>query len=189
MAQTETLMAPDDAAAELRREQDRLAKLWQAYKLQEDELEALRRERPALKQTLDDQERTIAGLRRQQNLLQESAAYKDRHEEADRRNRILLIEVENLNRELRAAQKDLAAHESELNALRSMGVTQETAVQLQQDLQKEQERLAKLFKVYEEQEQELKNAQARLEKWESWFSRMEPAIVALPKFFADAPRA
>jgi chromosome segregation ATPase len=179
MAETETLQA-DDPRAELRREQDRLAKLWQAYKNQEDELEQLRRERPVLVETVAEQDRAIAGLRREQAALKEAAGFKDRHEESDRRNRVLLIEVENLNREVRAANQAVAAHQKEFA---------DKTAQLEADLRKEQERLAKLFKVYEEQEQEAAAAKARLEKWESWFSRMEPAIVALPKFFADAPRA
>jgi chromosome segregation ATPase len=180
MAETEALLATDDARAELRREQDRLAKLWQAFKSQEDELEQLRRERPILVETVAEQDRVIAGLRQEQGALKEAAGFKDRHEEADRRNRILLIEVENLNREVRAAHQSLAASEE---------ATRERVAAVEADLRKEQERLAKLFKVYEEQQQDLEAAKARLAKWESWFSRMEPAVVALPKFFADAPRA
>ncbi|MFO1534485.1 MAG: hypothetical protein ABR586_02345 [Thermoplasmatota archaeon] len=187
MAETETLIA--DPAAELAREQERLAKLWQAYKLQEDELEQLRRERPVLLDTVAEQDKAISALRREQTDLRDAAAYKEKHEETERRNRVLLIEVESLNREVRATTQALARQEAELGELRSVGATKESVLQLQADLLKEQERLAKLFKVYEEQEQEFKAAQARLAKWESWFSRMEPAVVALPKFFADAPRA
>ncbi|MEA3204119.1 MAG: hypothetical protein QOI63_1799 [Thermoplasmata archaeon] len=180
MAETETLLADDDPRAELRREQDRLAKLWQAFKGQEDELEQLRRERPILVDTVAEQDRVIAGLRTEQVALKEAAGFKDRHDEADRRNRILLIEVENLNREVRAAHQAVAAGEE---------AAKQRVAAAEADLLKEQERLAKLFKVYEEQQQELEAARARLAKWESWFGRMEPAITALPKFFADAPRA
>ncbi|HEX2066723.1 MAG TPA: hypothetical protein VHI93_07920 [Candidatus Thermoplasmatota archaeon] len=170
MAETATLLAPaNDASAELRREQERLAKLWQAFKAQEDELEHLRKERFLLKEALAEQERAIAGLREEQATLRQAATHKELHEEAERRNRVLLVEVEGLHRDLRAATERTQAAEA--------------------DLLKEQERLAKLFKVYEEQQQELAAARARLDRWESWFSRMEPAIVALPKFFADAPRA
>src|ERR1051326_7315820 len=105
MPETETLLANDDPRAELRREQDRLAKLWQAFKNQEDELEQLRRERPVLVETVAEQDRVIAGLRREQAGLKEAANAKDLHEEAERRNRILLIEVENLNREIRNANQ------------------------------------------------------------------------------------
>jgi len=178
-----------DPTAELRREQERLAKLWQAYKLQEDELEQLRRERPVLMDTVAEQDKVIATLRGEQATLRDAAAYKEKYEETERRNRVLLIEVESLNRELRATTESLAAHEAELKEFRSVGATKESVQQLQSDLVKEQERLAKLYKVYEEQEAELKAAKAHLAKWESWFSRMEPAITALPKFFADAPRA
>jgi chromosome segregation ATPase len=190
MAETETLLAGnDDARAELRREQDRLAKLWQAYKSQEDELEQLRKERPILVETVAEQDRTIAGLRRDQARLQESGAYKERYEETARQNRVLLIEVENLNRELRTSNQIHADHEKELAELRAVGASKERLEQLERDLLKEQERLAKLFKVYEEQQQELAAAGDRLARWESWFQKLEPAVTSLPRAFADAPRA
>jgi chromosome segregation ATPase len=188
MSQTETTLLTDPAA-ELRREQDRLAKLWQAYKLQEDELNHLRKERPQVADAVAQQELAIANLRRQITELKESAAYQEKHDEMARQNKILLIEVENLNREVRAAQAALADHQGQLGEFHAIGVTKESVVQLQTDLLREQERLAKLYKAYQEQEQELTDAKARLAKWESWFTRMEPAITALPKFFADAPRA
>jgi len=181
MADTETtLLTPDDTAAELRREQDRLAKLWQAFKNQEDELEHLRKERPVMLETVAEQDRAMAKLRAEMATLRQEAGHGDRADELERRNRILLIEVENLNRELRTASHSLEQH--------AKGESDHVA-SLEADLRKEQERLAKLYQVYEEREAELKAAQARLAKWESWFSRMEPAITALPKFFADAPRA
>jgi chromosome segregation ATPase len=181
MAETASLLSTDqDVRAELRREQDRLAKLWQAFKNAEDELEHLRKERPVMLETVADQDRSMAKLRSEMAQLREQAGHSDRAEELERRNRILLIEVENLNREMRAAQHSLEQH--------AKGESAHVA-SLEADLRKEQERLAKLYQVYEEREAELKAAQARLAKWESWFSRMEPAIVALPKFFADAPRA
>ncbi|HUR63802.1 MAG TPA: hypothetical protein VM241_04900 [Candidatus Thermoplasmatota archaeon] len=187
MSQESTLIA--DPAAELRREQDRLAKLWQAYKLQEDELQHLRKERPQVADAVAQQELAIANLRRQIAELKDDAAYKEKHDESARQNKILLIEVENLNRELRAANQALADHQAQLGEFAAVGATKESVVQLQTDLLREQERLAKLYQAYQAQEHELADAKARLAKWESWFTRMEPAITALPKFFSDAPRA
>lgn len=190
MAETAPLLTvDDDVRAELRREQDRLAKLWQAYKSQEDELEQLRKERPVLIDTVAEQDKALAALRREQARLQESGTYKERFEETARQNRVLLVEVEGLNRELRNANQILAGRDAELKELREAGASRERVQQLERDLQKEQERLAKLFKVYEEQQQEFAVARSRLERWEAWFSKMEPTVTALPRFFADAPRA
>jgi chromosome segregation ATPase len=189
----ETALTPPestlDLRAELSREQDRLAKLWQAYKSQEDELEQLRRERPIVMDTVATQDRTLAELRREVARLQESGNFKEKFEETARQNRILLIEVENLNRELRNANQILHDREGELAGLREAGASKEHVERLEKDLQAERERLAKLFKVYEEQQADLATAKDRLDRWESWFSRMEPAVTSIAKSFADSPRA
>jgi chromosome segregation ATPase len=52
--------------------------------------------------------------------------------------------------------------------------------------QKEQERLAKLYKIYEDTTTELKQAKETLKKWETWFSDnrayVEKAADAFSKF-------
>jgi len=179
----------DTVRSELAREQDRLAKLWEAYKAQEDELSNLRRETPILQERVLERERALESLRREVSRLEPLSRYKGEYDAAVRENQTLRVEVESLNRELRRLGDATREQESEIVRLREDAASKSRVAELESSLDAERERLAKLYKVYEEQAGDLKAAQLRLERWESWFQRIEPALTGLCRGAADAPRA
>ena len=179
----------DRVMGELRREQERLAKLWDAYKAQEDELNRLKRDAPLLQERLADRERQVESLRRDVARLEPLSRYKSDYDAAVRENQVLRVEVDNLNRELRRVQDDQRRSDAELVRLREDAVSKSRVQEMERLLEEERERLAKLYKVYEEQEAAAKDARARLEAWESWFGRIEPAMALLCRSVPDAPRA
>jgi chromosome segregation ATPase len=178
----------DDARLELAREQERLAKLWEAYKVQEDELNQMRRDGPQWADRLAAGERTIESLRREVTRLEAMSKYKSDYENTARENQTLRIEVENLNRDLLRSQQQMRQWEAELVQLRSEAGSHARVPELQAQLDEERERLAKLYKVYEEQSADLKESTARLERWEAWVQKILPAIETLCRTAPNAPR-
>lgn len=154
----------DPVRAELAREQERLRKLWDAFKSQEDELVRLRAAPPAAAAPT-----TTAG-----------------GSEALRR------EVDLLTGDLRRAADAQRRLEEENQALRDNAkVHAEVARQLasaQSDLDEERERLAKLFAVYEEVDAERKRLESRIKEWEAWFHGASPHIMELARSIQGAPR-
>jgi chromosome segregation ATPase len=179
----------DGLRTELRREQERLAKLWEAYKSQEDELANLRREWPILQERLNERERALESLRREVARLEPLSRYKQEYDAAVRENQTLRVEVESLNRELRRTADQLRDLEAETVRLREDAGSKARLAEMQGHLDAERERLAKLYKVYEEQAAELARSTSRLDKWEAWFQKVEPALTAICRAAADAPRA
>lgn len=179
----------DAVRAELAKEQERLAKLWEAYKVQEDELANLRREAPIMTERLAERERALESLRREVARLEPLSRYKNEYESAVRENQTLRVEVENLNRELRRLGDSQREMEGELVRLREDAGSKGRLAELQGSLDAERERLAKLYKVYEEQAGELKASVGRLDRWEAWFVKIEPALTSLCRSASDAPRA
>jgi chromosome segregation ATPase len=118
-------------------EQRRLAKLWDAFKKQEDEYRALERERDDL-------------WSRVQELEKATSALGDPTQTAVR-----LSTLQKENERLRADVADLGARLEENRRF----------------FHEEQERLAKLYKVYEDTETQLEAAQRELEKWHGWWEK------------------
>lgn len=179
----------DQAQAELRQEQERLAKLWDAYKAQEDEFKALKAQSAEWAPRLGAYEREIDSLHREVSRLEPLSRMKAEFDNAQRENQVLRHEVESVNRELRAAHDEMARHVDELASLRALGNSKSRVTELEHELDTERDRLAKLYKVYEEQSAGLKASHAHLDRWEAWFSRMEPAMVSFCRGVSDAPRA
>lgn len=167
---------PDDlesVRAELAREQERLRKLWDAFKSQEDELTRLKAAAGSgtatastLQSTTAADQRTIESLRRETELL---AGDLRRAGEAQRR-----LEEEN-------------------TLLREQGRTHEAverrAGQLQSDLDQERERLAKLYIVYEEVEAERARLEQHLKEWDSWYHGVSPHLAEICRSIGGAPHS
>ncbi|MCA1819144.1 MAG: hypothetical protein LC620_03690, partial [Halobacteriales archaeon] len=179
----------DSVRSELAREQERLAKLWEAYKAQEDELANLRRESPIMVERLAERERALESLRREVARLEPLGRYKSEYEAAVRENQTLRVEVESLSREARRSGDQVREMEGEMVRLREDAGSRGRVAELQGSLDAERERLAKLYKVYEEQAEELKQSAGRLDRWESWFQKVEPALTSICRAASDAPRA
>lgn len=190
--QQESLVAGqevDTLRGELAREQDRLAKLWEAYKTQEDELNQLRRDAPAFAERAASAERTAESLRRDVARLEPLSRYKSEYDAVVRENQTLRVEVESLNRDLVRSQDTLRDWETEMASLRESAGSKGRVAELEGQLNDERERLAKLYKVYEEQAEDMKSNTARLDAWESWFQKVLPAMETICRNAGTAPRA
>lgn len=154
--------------AELLREQERLRKLWDAFKSQEDELNRLR-SAPAPAPVLAAPA-PVPG---------------ERGTEALRR------EVELLTADLRRAADSQARLEEENHVLRDNARAHAEVARrvttLEGELAEERERLAKLYAVYEEVEAERKTLEGRLKEWDAWFHGAAPHIEELARSIHGAP--
>lgn len=119
---------------QLESEQHRLAKLWDAFKTQEDELRATENERDALLKRLDELE----------DEMKEIGSVSSVKAKLD------YLETENkrLSDELRKAS--------------------EITDDYRENFEKEQERLAKLYKVYEDVAAQVEEYQEQAEAWGEW---------------------
>jgi chromosome segregation ATPase len=165
---TDTFESAPDATtdalrAELAREQERLRKLWDAFKTQEDELAQLRLATPTSTLSAADG-RGSDSLRR---------------------------EVELLTGDLRRAAEGQKRLEDENQVLRENAKAHaEVARRLtnvEGELAEERERLAKLYAVYEEVETERKKLESRLKEWDAWFHGAAPHIEELARSIHGAP--
>lgn len=151
---------------ELAGEQDRLRKLWEAFKAQEDELQALRNQPTPVAQASapSPDNRAVESLRREVDLL---TADLRRAAEAQSR-------LEEENQALRDGSRGHAdvAHQ---------------ASRLETELAEERERLAKLYAVYEEVEGQRRDLAARLKEWHAWFHGAAPHIEELARSIHGAP--
>jgi chromosome segregation ATPase len=169
-ALTPTSEAEESAAlrTELGREQERLRKLWDAFKSQEDELTRLRSQpaaTTALASTSAADSRAAESMRREVDLLTGDLR---RAAESQRR-------LEEENREL-AAQVDAARSGDR------------TLAGLETELAQERERLAKLYAVYEEVEASRKALEERLKAWDAWYHGMAPHMAEICRSIGGAPR-
>jgi chromosome segregation ATPase len=161
----------ESVRAELAREQERLRKLWDAFKSQEDELSLLRSSataggalQSASTTTSAADQRTIESLRREVDLL---AGDLRRAGESQRR-----LEEENVG--LREQTREREAVERR-------------ASQAQSDLEQERERLAKLYVVYEEVEAERARLEQHLKEWDSWYHGVSPHLAEICRSIGGAP--
>ncbi len=155
--------------AELGREQERLRKLWDAFKSQEDELARLRAAPPVAAPApapaaVAADSRATDALRREVELLTA-----DLRRAADAQTRL-----EEENQGLREAAR---RHQAEVHKHGTV----------QAELDEERERLAKLYAVYEEVEAERKTLEGRLKEWDAWFHGAAPHIEELARSIHGAP--
>jgi len=148
---------------ELAREQERLRKLWDAFKSQEDELARLRAQPLASASGAADSA-TVASLRR---------------------------EVELLTGDLRRAGEQQRRLEEESVALREAAKSSDEvarrAAGLQSELEQERERLAKLYVVYEEVEAERARLEQHVKEWDAWYHGVAPHLAEICRSIGGAP--
>ncbi len=174
--------------AELDQEQARLEKLWDAYKAQEDELQRLKRDYPLMEEKLFERERTIESLRREVAKLEPLSRYKSDYDEAVAANEALKRELDEMDEELKRAAAALRDMEAEAASLRELAPAKHRVEELERELAEERERLAKLYKVYEDLEAEKKDGDERLEEWERWYSQFRPVLDSAADRGRVAPR-
>ncbi len=186
----EALQSRGDAEGlreELEQEQERLAKLWDAYKTQEDELNRVKRDYPLMEEKLFDRERTIDQLRAEISRLEPLSKYKGQFEKLADEVETLEEEIEVREREIEKANRTIRDMEDELGSLREVSNLQPRVDDLERQLEEERERLAKLYRVYEDLESEKKDFEDRIMDWESWFAKNRAAFEAVCKATSTAP--
>lgn len=154
----------ESVRAELAREQERLRKLWDAFKSQEDELSRLKSTSTLSSTSAAADARTVDSLRR---------------------------EVELLTGDLRRAGEQQRRLEEENVGLREQAKTSDEvarrAASIQSDLEQERERLAKLYVVYEEVEAERARLEQHLKEWDAWYHGVSPHLAEICRSIGGAP--
>jgi len=185
--ESEALQANGEAdriRGDLDAEQARLEKLWNAYKSQEDELQRLKRDYPLMEEKLFERERTIETLRRDLGRLEGLEKYKAESERANNENAELQRELSHMDEELKRAAQAIHELEDEAESLRAIAPSKHRVSELEAQIQEERERLAKLYKVYEDLEAEKDESSNKLRAWEEWYRRLAPAFQDV----GEAPR-
>ncbi|MBS3773377.1 MAG: hypothetical protein KGY55_04165 [Candidatus Thermoplasmatota archaeon] len=196
---------------ELDLEQERLEKLWDAYRQQEDDLADIQRKQEQWKQRCEQQENRLGELQKQVATLKEleadrekveklRAQLKDEREAKEAAHR----ELERVSAAKEALEKEnddlqkyipykkeaeqLRKRVQELEPLQDYVRYKEQAEELEKQYQREQERLAKLYRVYEDLEQDLESCREKVRRWERWFKDnreyVDKAAYAFSKFKA-----
>ncbi len=185
-----SLQAREDVSrtqAELEQEQERLKKLWDAYKSQEDELDRLKRDYPLMEEKLFERERTVEQQKREIARLEGLAKYKQDYDALVKDHRRLEQEAEQMEKQLEKSQQHLRAMEDEVRELREVEQDAGRAEELEKLLDEERERLAKLYRVYEDLEAEKKETDALLEEWQAWAEQVKPVLQSACGLVDSAP--
>ncbi len=177
----------DRFQSELRQEQERLRKLWDAYKAQEDELERLKRDYPLMEEKLFERERTIEQFKRDLAKLDQLQGYKEDYESLSKEHIVLEDEMSRMEDELAHAQGRVADLEDDVLTLKAVERDAGRVKELERSLDDERERLAKLYKVYEDLEAEKQDLAVRADEWEDWYRSMQPHLKAACRTFEEAP--
>lgn len=157
-----TTNSRDQFKAKLAKEEERLQKLWDAYRVQEDELKDLKERLPLMEEKLIERQRTIESLERDIALLEPLTQKGKNASDLQRENERLKADLEVLK-----AQKG-----------GSGGVDPKELKKAQDDLEKERERLEKLYVLYQEQEADIEHLERTVQEWEDWGKKMRSAVKA-----------
>ena len=172
---------------ELEKEKERLIKLWDAYKNQEEELsntekriaefenkmketEASKRE---LESDLTARINTLnVKLEENENKSREFDEYRNKCDEFDGVRDQLESEVHGLKNELDVKDQTINSMQKqvgELEGCKEYAEYKDKFDDLSVQYEKEKERLTKLYHLYEETEAECKNLKEEVKNWEKWF--------------------
>ena len=187
---------------ELEKEKERLIKLWDAYKNQEEELstaekkaseyeERVRAAELEKKQIEEDLTARINTLTEKLQQYEGNAGefenYKQKCEEFDGiRNQLEreLHDLRDANTKKDNMINDLSRQVSELSSKDNYEEYKDKFEEVQAEYDKEKERLTKLYQLYEETESECKTLKSANEKWESWYNTNKDMFSRL---FSGAP--
>jgi chromosome segregation ATPase len=176
---------------ELEKEKDRLVKLWDAYKNQEESLSMQEKHVAELEERLRDTEQNhmeferdaTARIRTLTEKLEETEQGIQEVEEL--RQQVMKFEsirsqletnVDCMCRDLTAKDEVIRSLEKHVEELRGFERFEEFKTKFEEvsaEYEKEKERLTKLFRLYEETEAENKAIKEELREWQSWFDTNE----------------
>ncbi|HVQ00260.1 MAG TPA: hypothetical protein VMT57_01970 [Candidatus Thermoplasmatota archaeon] len=176
---------------ELEKEKDRLVKLWEAYKNQEESLAMQEKRVAELEDQLRSTEQTRSAFERDAtariHTLSQKLEEKERdvHQVEEFRTQILKSEniraqlesnLEKMRGEFTAKDEQVRALEKQVQELKGFEQFASFKTKFEEvstEFEKEKERLIKLFQLYEETEAENKTLKEDLQEWQSWFATNE----------------
>ena len=187
---------------ELEKEKERLIKLWDAYKNQEDELSTtekrvseyegkLRTVEVSKKQLEDDLTARISTLTQKmqenENKINQVDDYRQRYEESDEIRNNLEGEMKTLKEQIYQKNNETESLQKQVNDMKEnedYAEYKEKYEQVTTEYEKEKERLTKLYHLYEETETENKKLKEETAGWQEWFESNKGTF---DKLFAAPP--
>ncbi len=182
---------------ELDKEKDRLVKLWEAYKNQEESLAMQEKRVVELEERLRDAEQSKMAFERDATARIRTLTQKLEENERDTHQidelRSQMSKSENIRAQLEGnldkmrtefSMKDtqirsLEKQVDELRGLEQFAGFKTKFEEVSAEFEKEKERLIKLFQLYEETEAENKALKEDLNEWQSWFAQNEELFTKL----------
>ena len=182
---------------ELEKEKDRLVKLWEAYKNQEESLAMQEKQVAEFEERVRDAEQSkmaferdaTARIRTLTQKLEEKE--RDTHQLDDLRTQVMKSEnirvqlegnLEKIRGEFTAKDNQVRTLEKQVEELKGFEQFVGFKTKFEEvstEFEKEKERLIKLFQLYEETEDENKTLKEDLREWQSWFSTNEDLFTKL----------
>lgn len=188
-------------STELEKEKERLVKLWDAYKNQEEELSIQEKRASELEERLREVETSKNQI--EQDVTARLNTLSQKLEEKDQQIRQLQEfeqqatefqnaktqfdqKVNELAHEVNAKEEMIRSLETQVDELRQFEQMAEFKTKFDDvstEYEKEKERLTKLFALYEETDSENKKLREEIKGWQSWFSSNEELF---SKLFSSA---
>jgi len=187
---------------ELEKEKERLIKLWDAYKNQEEELSAtekkiadyedrVRMAESSKKQLEDDLTARINTLTKKleenEDKVNQFDKYKQRYEEYNNIHNQLEQEIHTLREDNTKKENiinDLNEQISELRNMENYSEYKEKYEAMTAEYEKEKERLTKLYQLYEETDSECKSLSEENKNWQNWYNSNQEIF---NKLFSTVP--
>jgi chromosome segregation ATPase len=176
---------------ELEKEKERLIKLWDAYKNQEETLSTHEKQVTELEDKLHEVQQTKQQMEEdftaRIQTLQQKLAERERETQNMTEFKQKMTEFENIQNQLEetihglrgeVTQKDktIKSLETQVNELKKLEDTAEFKAKFEEvseEYEKEKERLTKLFRLYEQTEAENTRLKEELNGWQKWFDSNE----------------
>jgi len=186
-------------STELEKEKERLIKLWDAYKNQEEELSKAEREIKEFEEQTNNAEASKKQLEDDFNVridtltqkLKESEEKINQFDEYEKRVAEFTSIRNQLDRENHALKDDVNNKENTINSLQEqVGKLKDNEEykdkfnDLSDQYEKEKERLTKLYKLYEETEGECNMLRGETKGWQNWFDSNKEIF---NKLFSTSP--
>lgn len=187
---------------ELEKEKERLIKLWDAYKNQEEELSATeakltnaeeraKNAESAKTQIEEDYTSRIYVLNQKinenENKVKQFDEFKQKNEEFGQIRNQIESEKQNLTNEIEKKNQTISSMQNEFDKLKKYeqySQYKEKYEEISKQYEKEKERLTKLYHLYEETEKESKKLKSVNDGWQNWFNSNKEVF---DKLFSAAP--
>lgn len=176
---------------ELEKEKERLMKLWDAYKNQEEELSTQEKKAAQFEERIRDFEQTKNQL--EQDLTARITTLTKKLEETEKQNQMVTEyqkqmqefdtvrgqmehEIQTLKTEIHNKEETIACLEKEVSAMKeyeSYAEYKNKYEDISREYEKEKERLTKLFRLYEDTETECNTLKKEVAQWQNWFNENE----------------